>query len=217
MMARQNALSPALKIPKDADGNYLPVDPISLFQTAKQEKESRAKRERKWDKEHHAWTYRVPNTLSVKAKDTQSSIVSVAEEYLTTASSMAALFMTYALSHLRAGNLVIEGRPKLERRTLTLEWTEVEQGWPREIKPRKLKKKNNNVLTQDKQVCFSYRWSEDLHIQIQAIVKQTSVSSGEVVAYLLDYSLAAYRAGKFSPKVEPVTIANKAVSWGSEK
>jgi hypothetical protein len=214
-MTRQNALSPALKIPKDENGNYLPVDPISLFQTAKQEKESRPKQTRNWEKGNRPRTYRAPRSLSVKAKDIQSSVVSVAEDYLTTASSMAALFMTYALTHLRAGNLAIEGQPKLERHTLTLEWTEVEQGWPREIKPRKSKKKS--VLPQEKRVYISYRWSDDLHTQIQAIVKQTGVASGEVVAYLLDYSLAAYRAGKFSPKIEPVTIANKAVSWGSEK
>jgi hypothetical protein len=216
-MTRQRALPPTHNIPKDADGNYLPVEPISLFQTAKQAKESRAKRERGWEKKHRALTYIIPQSLNLKAKDIQSSIVSVAEDYLTTASSMAALFMSYALSHLRAGNFVIEGLPKPERRTLSLEWTEVEQGWPREIKPLKSKKKNSNVLTQDVQTYMGYRWGEDLHTQIKAIVKQTGVASGEVVIYLLDYSLTAYRAGKLIPKIEPVTIANKPVSWGSEK
>ncbi len=215
-MARQNALSPALKIPKDENGNYLPVDPITLFQTAKQEKESRAKRERNWEKGNPTRCYRVPRSLILKAKDLQSNVVSVAEEYLTTSSSMATLFMAYALAHLRAGDFVIEGRPKPERRKLTLQWTEVEQGWPREVKPRKSKKKDN-VLTQGAQIVMGYRWSEDMHTQIKAIAQQTGVSSGEVVIYLLDYSLTAYRAGKFIPSIEPVTIANKAVAWGAEK
>ena len=215
-MARQNALSPTHNIPKDADGKYLPVEPASLFQTAKQEKESRPKQTRKWEKDNPTRAYRVPRSLILKAKDIQSSVVSVAEDYLTTASSMAALLMTYALSHLRAGNFTIEGRPKSERRTLSLEWTEVEQGWPREIKPRKPKKKDSTVLT-GVQTVMGYRWSEDMHMQIKAIVKQTGVSSGEVVIYLLDYSLTAYRAGKFIPSIEPVTIANKAVAWGAEK
>ena len=215
-MARQNALSPALKIPKDENGNYLPVDPITLFQTAKQEKESRAKRERNWEKGNPTRCYRVPRSLILKAKDLQSNVVSVAEEYLTTSSSMATLFMAYARGHFGAGEFVIEGRPKPERRKLTLQWTEVEQGWPREVKPRKSKKKDN-VLTQGAQIVMGYRWSEDMHTQIKAIAQQTGVSSGEVVIYLLDYSLTAYRAGKFIPSIEPVTIANKAVAWGAEK
>jgi hypothetical protein len=215
-MTRQRALPPTHNIPKDENGNYLPVDPISTFQTAKQAKEALAKRERNWEKDHRSRTYIVPIALRLKTKDIQSSVVSVAEEYLTTASAMATLFMVYALAHLRAGDFVIEGRPKPERRTLSLEWTEVEQGWPREIKPRKSKKKNDNVLTQDAQIYMGYRWSEDLHTQIKAITKQTGVASGEVVAYLLDYSLTAYRAGKLIPKIEPVAIANKPVSWGSE-
>ncbi len=216
-MPRQKIYPSALNnIPKDENGNYLPVETLSILQTPKQAKESRARRERKWERNNRAKTYRVPAALNLKAKDIQASLVSIASEYLTTTSSMAAAFMDYALTHLRAGKFQIDAQPKPERRTLTIEWKEIEEsGWPREIKACRPKKAN--ALMREERIFFGYRWSEDLNRQVQAIIKQTGISGGEVVAYLLSYSISAYRAGKLIPEITSVTISNKVSTWGSGK
>lgn len=214
-MSRQNALAPqSIELHKDASGMVQPVAVASLI-TAKQDKESRAKRDRTWEKGNPANSYRIPAELRIQAKDVSATLVSIASEYLTTISSVAAALMAFSLSHLRSGKLEIEARPKPERRTLTLEWTELKDGWPREIKPRKNKTKDN-VLVKENPVFLGYRWGADLDKQINAIAEQTGVPGGEVVMFLLIYALKKYQEGKLSLIPKTVTVANQVNPvWGS--
>ena len=110
-MTRQNAL------PTPSTGLIQPVEVISLI-TARQEKESRSKRDRTWEKSNPANSYRIPADLRIQAKDISANLVSIAAEYLTTISSVAAALMAFSLSHLRSGKLEIEVRPKAERKEI---------------------------------------------------------------------------------------------------
>ena len=207
-MTRQNAL------PTPSTGLIQPVEVISLI-TARQEKESRAKRDRTWEKSNPANSYRIPADLRIQAKDISANLVSIAAEYLTTISSVAAALMAFSLSHLRSGKLEIEVRPKAERRTLTLDWTELDDGWPHEIKPHKRKSKDS-VLVKENHVFLGYRWGADLDKQINAIVKQTGVPGGEVVVFLLNYAIKKYQEGQLSLIPKTVTVTNQVnPAWGS--
>ena len=206
-MTRQNAL------PTPSTGLIQPVEVISLI-TAKQDKEARAKRDRTWEKSNPANSYRIPADLRIQAKDISANLVSIAAEYLTTISSVAAALMAFSLSHLRSGKLEIEVRPKAERRTLTLDWTELKDGWPQEIKPIK-KKTKNTVLVKERHVFLGYRWGADLDKQINALVKQTGVPGGEVVVFLLMYAIKKYQEGQLSLIPKTVTVTNQVnPTWG---
>jgi len=206
-MTRQNAL------PTPSTGLIQPVEVISLI-TAKQDKESRSKRDRTWEKSNPANSYRIPADLRIQAKDISANLVSIAAEYLTTISSVAAALMAFSLSHLRSGKLEIEVRPKAERRTLTLDWTELKDGWPQEIKPIK-KKTKNTVLVKERHVFLGYRWGADLDKQINALVKQTGVPGGEVVVFLLMYAIKKYQEGQLSLIPKTVTVTNQVnPTWG---
>ncbi len=206
-MTRQNAL------PTPSTGLIQPVEVISLI-TAKQEKEARAKRDRTWEKSNPANSYRIPADLRIQAKDISANLVSIAAEYLTTISSVAAALMAFSLSHLRSGKLEIEVRPKAERRTLTLDWTELKDGWPQEIKPIK-KKTKDTVLVKERHVFLGYRWGADLDRQINALVKQTGVPGGEVVVFLLMYAIKKYQEGQLSLIPKTVTVTNQVnPTWG---
>ena len=207
-MTRQNAL------PTPPTGLIQPVEVISLI-TAKQDKEARATRDRTWERSNPANSYRIPVDLRIQAKDISANLVSIAAEYLTTISSVAAALMAFSLSHLRSGKLEIEVRPKAERRTLTLDWTELKDGWPQEIKPIK-KKTKNTVLVKERHVFLGYRWGADLDKQINALVKQIGVPGGEVVVFLLMYAIKKYQEGQLSLIPKTVTVTNQVnPTWGS--
>ena len=142
---------------------------------------------------------------------------SIANEHLTTVSSVASAFMQFSLSHVHANKLTLMGRPKAERRTLTLHWTESQDGWPKDIKQVKRKKAKNGLLDSPP-LYLGHRWGEDIDTQIIALRKKIAVSSGEVVVYLLGYALDAYRSGKLHLHSESVTVANQvSPEYGSEE
>lgn len=215
-MARQNALTNKLVLPKDENGNYLPVDPLTLFQTAQEAKESRAKRVRKWEKANPAIRYRIPVELHIRARQLSAILEAISKEYMTTVSSVSTAFVEYSLSHVLAGDLILEGRPKPEHRKMTLQWNESRSGWPQEIKA--IRKKKDNVMDKQKPVFLGYRWGGTVNEQIRGIMNQTGILSGEVVVRLLEYAITAYREGRLHLSSKAIVIANKVTpSWGSEK
>ena len=217
-MARQNALRPQITtLPTDATGMVQPVDVMHMIPTAKQAKESRAKRNRPWDAKNPVISYRIPANLHAKAKDIRFVVKKAAGRYMTSISSVAAAFMAFSLSHLRSGKLVIEPRPNPERRTLTLHWSEAESGWPQDIKPVNERKKEN-IRAVVKPVFLGYRYGTDVDQQIRAISKQTGVPSGEVVVFLLSHAIEAYGKGQLILTPESVVVTNKvSPSWDAEK
>lgn len=211
-MPRQNALERHLQ--KDASGLVQPVEVMNIIPTARQEKESRAKRTRSWEKKNRSHSYRIPVELHMPARDLSASLSGIASEFLTSASNVAEAFMAFSLSQLHSGRLTIQSKPNPERRSLSLEWKEVESGRPREVKPGTKKKKNEWL--EARPVFLSYRWSADTSHQIQAIVTKTGVSGGEVVVFLLSHALQAYRAGHLIITPHSVVVTNTVTpSWGA--
>jgi len=211
-MPRQNALERHLQ--KDASGLVQPVEVMNIIPTARQEKESRAKRTRSWEKKNRSHSYRIPVELHMPARDLSASLSGIASEFLTSASNVAEAFMAFSLSHLHSGRLTIQSKPNPERRSLSLEWKEVESGRPREVKPGTKKKKNEWL--EARPVFLSYRWSADTSNQIQAIVTKTGVSGGEVVVFLLSHALQAYQAGHLIITPHSVVVTNTVTpSWGA--
>jgi len=211
-MPRQNALERHLQ--KDASGLVQPVEVMTIIPTARQEKESRAKRTRSWEKKNRSHSYRIPVELHMPARDLSASLSGIASEFLTSASNVAEAFMAFSLSHLHSGRLTIQSKPNPERSTLSLEWKEVESGRPREVKPGTKKKKNEWL--EARPVFLSYRWSADISNQIQAIVTKTGVSGGEVVVFLLSHALQAYQAGHLIITPHSVVVTNTVTpSWGA--
>ena len=211
-MPRQNALERHLQ--KDASGLVQPVEVMNIIPTARQEKESRAKRTRSWEKKNRSHSYRIPVELHMPARDLSASLSGIASEFLTSASNVAEAFMAFSLSHLHSGRLTIRSKPNPERRSLSLTRKEVESGRPREVKPGTKKKKNEWLEAHP--VFLSYRWSTDISNQIQAIVTKTGVSGGEVVVFLLSHALQAYQAGHLIITPHSVVVTNTVTpSWGA--
>jgi hypothetical protein len=213
-MPRQNPLPPnPLGLPTDESGLVLPVSVASLI-TSRQAKESRAKRKRKWEKDNPAIRYRIPLELHVRARQISTALESIANDYMTTVSSVAAAFMESSLSHVHSGELILEGQPKPERRKMALRWDETKSGWPREIKS---VRKKSKVLEKQKPVFLAYRWGADINNQVRGIITETGIASGDVVVRLLEYALSLYRAGRLTPRIESIAVSNKMTVWGSEK
>jgi hypothetical protein len=207
-MTRQNPLPPASN--NDEAAPIKPIDVASLIslQTAAQQQASKEKRTRTWEKNHRTVGYLIPVELHVRAKEIREKMNSIANEHLTTVSSVASAFMQYSLSHLHANKLTLMGRPKAERRTLTLHWTESQNGWPKEIKQVKRNNAKKNLFDPPP-LYLGHRWGGDIDAQIIALRKKTAVCSGEIVVYLLGYALDAYQSGRLHLHSEAVTVANQ--------
>jgi hypothetical protein len=196
-----------------------PVEASSLFQvkTAMEDKRTRLKRTRNWEKQNRAIGYLIPKELHLKAKGISESLLPIAAERMTTVSSVATAFMQYALLHVHANKLTLRGMPNAERRTMTLHWKEIEKGWPREIKPLK-KHRQESVLTKPKPMHLAHRWGADIDREIRALSKNSGTARGEVVVFLLGYALDAYKSGNLILESEAIEVANRvtASSAGDE-
>lgn len=195
-----------------------PVEASSLFQvkTAMEYKRTKSKRTRNWEKQNCAIGYLVPKELHLKAKDISETLLPIAAERLTTVSNVAGAFMQFALSHVHAQKLTLRGMPNAERRTMTLHWREIEKGWVKEIKP--LKHKPENVLTKPKPMHLAHRWGADIDKEVRVLSKNSGVSRGEVVVFLLGYALDAYKSGNLILESESIEVANRVTpSWGGER
>ena len=86
---------------------------------------------------------------------------------------------------------------------MTLICEEAEDGWSHEVSQPKLKTKR--AVTDS---YINYRWGGDIDAQIKALVN-TSLASGEVVVFLLNYALNAYQAGRLRLKIEIIVLLQK--------
>jgi len=192
-----------------------PVEASALFQlkTAMEHKRSKEKRTRNWEKQNRAIGYLIPKELHLKARDISETLLPIAVEHLTTVSNVAEAFMQFALLHVHAQKLTLRAMPNAEHRTMTLHWREIEKGWVKEIKP--VKRKQKNTLTKPKPMHLAHRWGTDIDNEIRALSKNSGVSRGEVVVFLLGYALDAYKSGNLILESESIEVANRVTpSWG---
>jgi hypothetical protein len=82
-------------------------------------------------------------------------------------------------------------------------WEEVNE------RPQKIPQSIKRVVkdkTQD--IYLNYRWSRDIDTQIKGLAGD-AISPGEVVIFLLSYSLAAYKRGRLRLKGEAIVRTQK--------
>ncbi len=189
-MSRQDAFA---NLKKDAQ------EPVKLIPLArKQKRDNRA-----WDRAHRVYSYFIPLVLHEQAKDVRAYILGLAQQHMTSTSSVAAALMSFSLAHVRQGKLIINARPNANRRKMILTWTEADE-WPQEV-PQHTKRAGTNKV---KDVFLGFRWSKDVDTQVKALAA-TAISVGEVVVFLLHYSIEAHKHGRLRLKEEAFVVSQK--------
>jgi len=173
-----------------------PIDTIPLAQGHKRDN-------RAWDRAHPVISYRISSTLHEQAKDIRATILGLAQQHMTSISSVAAALMGFSLAQVRQGKLAIEARPNANRRKMILTWSEADE-WPQEI-PQHIKRVNNSKV---KAVYLGYRWGKDVDTQIKAFAG-VEISIGEVVVFLLSYAIAAHKSGRLRLREEAFVVSQK--------
>jgi len=165
-------------------------------------------RKRDWEKKHPARSYWVPKQLHERARVLRGQIVSLGkqlggQETPYPADEVSQALMEYALAQVAKGNIVLNAQPDPQSTRMRLTWKEAEEGWPQEIPQLKKRPKQESK----KVLVISYRWSEDIHKSVLSLSDRYHLARGEVVVFLLERALAAYRAGKL--QLEPVPVVVK--------
>ena len=162
-----------------------------------------AKRNRKWEKEHRPYRYvNVPTEL-------REQVLALAEHLEVTADEVARAFVEYGVECVDEEKLQLRAQPNPYGRKMTLFPKERAKGWhetndaPREIPARKKKRSG-----QAKRVypAVSYRLPEKVHADICGLAMDLDVPLGEVVSFLLQHGLDAYRSGKLSLQPQPLKV-----------
>jgi hypothetical protein len=171
-----------------------PQDPISSIPLARKRKRSN----RSWDQAHRGISYFIPTSLNVQAKDIRGAILALAQTHITNTSNIAAALMAFSLLHVSQGKLAVEPRPNANRRTMTLTWEEVRE------RPQKISPPIKRVAKdKTKDMYLNYRWGKEVDTQIKSLAGD-AISPGEVVVFLLNYALTAYKRGRLSLHDEAV-------------
>ena len=176
-----------------------PQDPISSIPIAREQKRSN----RSWDQVHRGISYFIPTSLNEQAKDIRAAILALAQNHITNTSDIAAALIAFSLMHVRQGKLVVEARPNANRRKMALIWEEGKER-PQKI-PQPIKR---IVKDKTKDMYLNYRWGRDVDTQIKELAGD-AISPGEVVVFLLKYSLAAYKRGRLMLKEEQAVVTQK--------
>ena len=180
-----------------------PQEPLDLIPRVK----PKARKSRTWDKQHPVISYFIPEPLHVQAKDVRTNILGLAHQHMTTITSVASALAGFSLSHVRQGKLSISAVPDSTRRKMRLSWEESKDNSVRKIEIPKPKQSEGTSVKKTKSLFLGYRWSKDYDKQIRTLAEGISV--GEVVLFLLNYALDAYKDGHLKFKEEIITVAQK--------
>jgi len=181
-----------------------PQDPISSIPLAQRRRRSN----RSWDQVHRGISYFIPMSLNEQARVIRAAILALAQNHITNTSNVAASLITFSLTHVRQGKLLVEAHPNADRRKMILIWEEVKER-PQKI-PQPIKRIEKDKT---KELYLNYRWGRDVDTQIKSLAGE-AISPGEVVVFLLNYALAAYKRGRLKLKEEAVVVTQKVRSTG---
>jgi hypothetical protein len=139
----------------------------------------------------------------------REQVLALAEHLGVTVDEVARAFVEYGVKCVGEEKLHLRARPNPLGRKMTLFPKERAKGWqetngaPREIPARKKKQSR-----QGKRVypAVSYRLPEKVHDDISGLAMDLDVPLGDVVSFLLQSGLDAYRSGKLSLKPQPLTV-----------
>lgn len=162
-----------------------------------------AKRNRKWEKEHRPYRYvNVPTEL-------REQVLAMAQHLKVTVDEVARAFIEYGIECVDEEKLHLRAQPNPYGRKMTLFPKERAKGWhetngvPKEIPARKKKR-----TKQAKKVypAVSYRLPEKVHDDICGLAMDLDVPLGDIVTFLLQYGIEAYRSGKLNLEPQPLTV-----------
>jgi len=158
------------------------------------------RRNRRWDKKHRAYTYKVPHALHDRARKVRESLLGLAQQYQTTVDDVATALVRAALAALRDGEIEMEYRPAPQGKVMTVEVVREirENGWPQRIPKPKPRKKA------PKPVWLAFRWPREVADEIARAAIGTSKAA--VVVLLLEVALERVQAGKWHLKPRPVHL-----------
>jgi hypothetical protein len=167
-------------------------DPLSTIPIAQRRKRAN----RSWDQAHRGISYFIPTSLNEQAKDIRTAILALAQNHIKNTSDVAASLMAFSLAHVHQGKLVVEPHPNADRRKMALIWAEVNE------RPQQIPQPRKRVIKEKtKEMYLNYRWGRDVDTQIKSLAGD-AISPGEVVVFLLNYALAAYKRGRLMLKEE---------------
>jgi len=162
-----------------------------------------AKRNRTWEKKHRPYRY---VNVSVELRE---QVLALAKHLGVTVDEVARAFVEYGVACVDEERLHLRAQSNPHGRKMTLFPKERAKGWqeanesPREIPARKKKR-----ISMAKRVypAVSYRLPEKVHDDICGLAMDLDVPLGEVVSFLLQHGLDAYRSGKLSLQPQPLTV-----------
>jgi hypothetical protein len=163
------------------------------------------RRNRQWDNQHRAWSYKIPNHLRKNALNVRDAITGIAQSGSATTDEIAIALISLALSHVDRGILKIQGRPDPLRQKMSVIWEESEGKWPQEIPLKRVQPKKKEEVK--KSLYIAYRWPASVHQQICSLAGD-AFSRGEIVVALLQHSLDSYRLGSLRLKFQPKTTVS---------
>jgi len=171
----------------------------------------RAKRNRKWEKDHPVLRCWVPVHVREKAREVQAAIKGLAENlseedkgFFTTTGEVARVFLEFSWKDIERGRLSLTPRPNPKGRKMRLEWEEVGEGW------QKVKRAPRSKGTKSGKgnMWLGYRMTPDnvrlWQQRIQTVAQQYNLTPGEVLVRLLSHGLAAYESGRLVLRKTPV-------------
>jgi hypothetical protein len=162
-----------------------------------------AKRNRKWEKEHRPYRY---VNVSVELRE---QVLALAEHLEVTVDEVARAFVEYGVECVDEEKLHLRAQPNPHGRKMTLFPKERAKSWqetndaPREIPARKKKQPRQARKVYP---AVSYRLPKKVHDDICRLAMNLDVPLGDVVSFLLQHGLDAYRSGKLSLKPHPLTV-----------
>jgi len=179
------------------------IDLIPPARTAEQREKEQARKawKNKWDTTHPVTVFYIPDHLQEQAKDIHACIKRLADEYVTTTGDLSHALASYALAMVRADKLHVDAQLTPKRARMTVLWEPVQ---PDERKPKVIPQRVKKVLKPDP-LRIGYRWpSRDVTTQLKAIANSLATTPGEVLIFLLDYSIQAYERGEVRLAAAPV-------------
>jgi len=173
--------------------------------------DSRAKA-KTWHQQHPAFRYEIkPDVYGAVAGITTALKVN-------NISTVAETMMDYALTMYDEGKVPMESgiNPNKNGTRMVLTW-EHGDGWQKEVKPDKdRKKRRNKLISAPRQFSpFGFRWARATHERVKALAAKYDVTLGEMVTRLLEYAANKYRDGSLKISIQMVAV-RQADGW-SEK
>ena len=182
------------------------IKPLDFIPAA----EPRKKRDRKWEKAHQGQvaTYRGIPT------ETHQTILQIAESLGVPMDEVARAFLEHSLVDHKSGRLPIHPHPKAQRMTLypdgKTEAMPPTKAWLKDAfssqRPGKKRKQANQPKRWESRV--SYRLPVALKQEVKELADQHTVGVGELVFFLFQHAMSAYKSGMLRLEAHPKVSGN---------